>query len=70
MLVGFAVGGGIGWFATWSMRKLHLDVAGLYLVFSLACGILSFGGAQVLHGSGFIAVYTAGVLIGHARLPF
>jgi cell volume regulation protein A len=24
----------------------------------------------VLHGSGFIAVYAAGVLIGHARLPF
>lgn len=70
MLIGLAVGVGVGWFANTMMRRLHLDVAGLYLVFSLACAILSFGGAQVLHGSGFIAVYAAGVLIGHARLPF
>jgi cell volume regulation protein A len=70
MSIGLAIGCGVGWFATYMMRKLHLDVAGLYLVFSLACGILSFGAAQVLHGSGFIAVYAAGVLIGHARLPF
>ncbi len=70
MGIGLAIGGGIGWAATAIMRRLHLDVAGLYLVFSLACGILAYGAAHVLHGSGFIAVYAAGVLIGHARLPF
>ena len=70
MSVGVAVGGGVGLLAVWVMRRIHLDIAGLYLVFSLACGLLAFGGAQVLHGSGIIAVYAAGVLIGHARMPF
>ena len=70
MAMGLLIGGGIGWLATVVMRRLHLDVAGLYLVFSMACGLLAFGGAHVVHASGFIAVYAAGVLIGHARLPF
>ncbi|MBC8092843.1 MAG: cation:proton antiporter, partial [Pseudonocardia sp.] len=70
MTIGAVVGVSVGWLSTYIMRRLHLDVAGLYLVFSLASGLLAFGAAQVLHGSGFIAVYAAGVLIGHARLPF
>ncbi|MEP7326369.1 MAG: potassium/proton antiporter, partial [Gemmatimonadota bacterium] len=70
MAIGVAVGGGLGWLASAVMRRLHLDVAGLYLVFSLATGLLSFGAANVLHGSGFISVYIAGVMVGHSRLPF
>jgi cell volume regulation protein A len=70
MLIGGVIGVGVGWLSTLAMRRLHLDVAGLYLVFSLASGLVAFGGAQVLHGSGFISVYATGVLIGHARLPF
>jgi potassium/hydrogen antiporter len=70
MAIGLAIGAGLGWLSSVTMRRLHLDVAGLYLVFSLATGLTAFGGAQVLHGSGFIAVYAAGVMIGHARLPF
>lgn len=70
MSIGLAAGAGVGWLGVWVMRRIHLDIAGLYLVFSLACGLLAFGGAQMLHGSGIIAVYAAGVLIGHARMPF
>lgn len=70
MAIGLAVGGVVGWLSVVLMRKIHLDIAGLYLVFSLASGLTAFGGAQVLGGSGIIAVYAAGVLIGHARLPF
>jgi cell volume regulation protein A len=70
MSIGVALGGGVGWLASYTMRRLHLDVAGLYLVFSLATGLLAFGAADVLHGSGIIAVYIAGVMVGHSRLPF
>ena len=70
MVIGVVVGAGLGWLSSWVMRRLHLDVAGLYLVFSLATGLLAFGGADVLGGSGFIAVYAAGVMVGHSRLPF
>jgi cell volume regulation protein A len=70
MGVGLLIGGGLGRLASTIMRRLHLDVAGLYLVFSLATALLAFGGAQVLGGSGIIAVYAAGVFIGEAQLPF
>jgi cell volume regulation protein A len=70
MVIGVAVGAAAGWGSVWIMRRIHLDIAGLYLVFSLACGLFAFGAAQVFHGSGIIAVYAAGVLIGHARMPF
>lgn len=70
MSIGVAIGVGVGWASSFIMRRLHLDVAGLYLVFSLATGLLAFGGASVLHGSGIIAVYIAGVMVGHSRLPF
>jgi cell volume regulation protein A len=70
MVIGLVVGAGVGWLSSTIMRRLHLDVAGLYLVFSLATALLAFGAGQSLHGSGVISVYAAGVMIGHARLPF
>lgn len=70
MGIGLTVGGGLGWLSSVTLRRLHLDVAGLYLVFSLATALLAFGAAQVMGGSGVISVYAAGVMIGHARLPF
>ncbi|MGE0352600.1 MAG: potassium/proton antiporter [Gemmatimonadales bacterium] len=70
MGVGIVLGGAVGWFSGRLMRRLHLDVAGLYLVFSLAVALLAFGGAHIAHGSGYIAVYLAGVLMGETRLPF
>ncbi|HKE68937.1 MAG TPA: cation:proton antiporter, partial [Nocardioidaceae bacterium] len=35
----------------------------------LAFTVLAYGGAQVLHGSGFVAVYLAALLLGNAELP-
>ncbi|MGE3526874.1 MAG: cation:proton antiporter, partial [Gemmatimonadales bacterium] len=70
MGVGIVLGGAVGWFSGRLLRRLHLDVAGLYLVFALAVALLAFGGAHIAHGSGYIAVYLAGVLMGETRLPF
>ena len=38
-------------------------------VASLAIAALAFGGADVLHGSGFLAVYLAGLALGSAAIP-
>ncbi len=70
MAIGTATGLVTGVLASRVMRNLHLDFAGLYLVLSLAAALLAFGCGQVLGGSGFIAVYIAGVMVGEARLPF
>ena len=44
-----------------AFRRAQLATAGLYPVASLAIAALAFGGADTLHGSGFLAVYLAGL---------
>ena len=63
-----AVGLGIGLLAgavgVWMLPRLRLASAGLYPVASLSLAALSFGAADVLHGSGFLAVYLTGLALG------
>ena len=42
---------------------------GLYPVATLATAGLAYGGAATLHGSGFLAAYVAGLVLGSARIP-
>jgi cell volume regulation protein A len=67
--IGLAAGAGVGWLAVRALRGLRLDSAGLYPVASLAVAALAFGSADVLHGSGFLAVYIAGLCLGSAPIP-
>ena len=48
---------------------MTLATAGLYPVATLAVAALAFGGADALHGSGFLAVYLAGLTLGTAGIP-
>ena len=52
-----------------AFRRAQLATAGLYPVASLAAAALAFGGADALHGSGFLAVYIAGLALGTAHVP-
>ena len=47
----------------------NLATGGLYPVASLAVVAIAFGAADVLHGSGFLAVYLAGLAMGSVALP-
>src|SRR3546814_20525473 len=43
----------------------RIDLAGgLYPVFAMAAGLTVFAGTQILDGSGFLAVYLAGIAVG------
>jgi cell volume regulation protein A len=65
-----AVGGlGVGWLAVQALRRTSLATAGLYPVATIATAALAFGVADVLHGSGFLAVYLAGLTLGSAPIP-
>jgi cell volume regulation protein A len=70
MVVGLAVGlvGGVALLEF--MRRVPLPNAALYPLRTLACGMALYGLAAVAHGSGFLAVFTAGILIGDARAPY
>ena len=68
------LGGVIGWLVARGtvvvLTRIGLDSAGLYPVLTSAAGLLAYGAAAVVGGSGFLAVYVAGIVLGSRRLPF
>jgi cell volume regulation protein A len=67
--IGFVVGLAVAWLAVAAMRQVRLPSAGLYPVASIATAALAYGAADTLHGSGFLAVYLAGLVLGTASTP-
>lgn len=70
MGVGAAVGLSVGWLAVRIINRINLVASGLYPVMVAACGLLAFGLAAHLNGSGFLAIFLAGVVIGNSRFVF
>ncbi|EYB66535.1 potassium/proton antiporter [Deinococcus phoenicis] len=66
MLIGALAGVLLGRAALWLLNRLQLQFEGLYSVLSLALALTIFSGAAVAGGSGFLAIYIAGVILGNA----
>jgi len=64
-LTGFAVGAA----AVAAFRSVKFATTGLYPVASIATAAIAYGAADQLGGSGFLAVYMAGLSLGSARIP-
>ncbi|NHK28896.1 potassium/proton antiporter [Parvularcula flava] len=62
LIAGGVAGYGIGWLSAWLFRHVRLPV-GLKAILAMVMGLLSFGLADLLGGSGFIAIYIAGVVM-------
>jgi cell volume regulation protein A len=52
------------------MRRVSLPSESLYPLRTLVMAGVIYGAASVLHGSGFLAVFVAGLLLSDARAPF
>jgi potassium/hydrogen antiporter len=70
LAVGAAVGVMGGALLVELMRRLPLPSEGLYPLRVLAGVLVIYGAATVAHGSGFLAVFIAGILVGDARAPY
>ena len=70
LAVGTALGVGVGLGGRELLRRNPLPSGGLYPALSLALALLAYGVTTLLHGSGFLAVYLAGMILGHATLPY
>lgn len=68
MTIGAALGLAFGWLAVQAVNRLLLEHDGLYPVLSLAMVMLTYGVTARLGGSGFLAVYLAGMVLGNADL--
>jgi cell volume regulation protein A len=51
------------------VRRVPLPSPALYPLRMLAAAGVIYGAATLVHGSGFLAVFVAGILVGDARLP-
>lgn len=70
MAVGLAVGVIGGRALLVFMRRVALPSEGLYSLRTLASCLMLYGIATLAHGSGFLAVFVAGIVIGDARAPY
>jgi cell volume regulation protein A len=69
LVVGAVTGLLVGRGAAAALRRLRLPGAGVYPVGTIAAGTIAFGAAETLHGSGFLAVYLAGLTLGSSAIP-
>jgi len=70
MTIGLAAGVAGGIALLWFMRRVSLPSEALYPLRTLASVLLLYGVTTLLHGSGFLAVFVAGIVIGHRRAPY
>ncbi|MBX5449805.1 potassium/proton antiporter [Thermogemmatispora sp.] len=68
MGIGLVLGLVIGWLAIWLIGRLHLDVEGLYRVLTIALALFTYAATALLGGSGFLAVYLVGLLLGNSQV--
>jgi cell volume regulation protein A len=69
LVIGVVVGVLIARAGRVALLRVRLPAAGLYPAFTLALACLSYGLATLLHGSGFLATYVTGMVLGAGALP-
>ena len=67
--IGLAVGLAGGLVLAHSLRRFRIPDATLYPLAVLLVAAAVYGTAAVAHGSGFLAVFVAGILVGDVRYP-
>ncbi|HEU5040180.1 MAG TPA: cation:proton antiporter, partial [Gemmatimonadales bacterium] len=70
LVVGGVLGVALGYAGRELLRRLQLASGGLYPALTLGLALLGYGVATLAHGSGFLAVYLAGLVLGNGPLPY
>ncbi|GGW29081.1 K+/H+ antiporter [Streptomyces lucensis JCM 4490] len=69
LAIGAAIGLAVGLIGAWGLRHVALPASGLYPIAVMAIAVTAYAAGSLAHGSGFLAVYLASVLLGNAKLP-
>lgn len=70
LVVGGATGLAFGYLGRFALRHARLPVGGLYPVLTCSLALTAFGIPTILQGSGFLAVYVAGIVLGAGDVPY
>jgi potassium/hydrogen antiporter len=68
--VGAGIGILFGRVGRFLLARVRIPTVGLYPVLTLALAFLSFGAATLAFGSGFLAVFVTGLVMGSENLPY
>ncbi len=69
LAIGAAIGLAVGKLGALALRQVALPASGLYPIAVMALAVLAYAGGAFAHGSGFLAVYLAAMVLGNAPLP-
>ncbi|WP_431047533.1 potassium/proton antiporter [Streptomyces sp. P1-3] len=69
LAIGAAIGLAVGLLGAYGLRHVALPASGLYPIAVMAIAVAAYAGGALAHGSGFLAVYLASLVLGNARLP-
>ncbi len=68
--VGTAAGVALGAGARLLLQRVRVAAAGIYPVLTISLAMLAFAVPTLFGGSGFLAVYVAGAVLGDGRIPY
>ncbi|WP_394431624.1 potassium/proton antiporter [Streptomyces sp. SGAir0957] len=69
LAIGAAIGLAVGWAGSYGLRHVALPASGLYPIAVMAIATVAYAAGAMAHGSGFLAVYLAAMVMGNAKLP-
>ncbi|WP_073949379.1 potassium/proton antiporter [Streptomyces kebangsaanensis] len=69
LAIGAAIGLTVGWLGSWALRHVALPASGLYPIAVMSIAVAAYALGALAHGSGFLAVYLAAMVLGNAKLP-
>ncbi|GAA2221334.1 potassium/proton antiporter [Streptomyces amakusaensis] len=69
LAIGAAVGLAAGFLGAFGLRHVALPASGLYPIAVMAIAVVAYAAGAMAHGSGFLAVYLAAMVLGNAKLP-
>lgn len=69
LVIGAAIGLAVGWLGSLGLKHVALPASGLYPIAVMSIAVAAYAAGAMAHGSGFLAVYLASMVMGNARLP-
>ncbi|PSM44023.1 potassium/proton antiporter [Streptomyces dioscori] len=69
LAIGAAIGLAVGFMGAYGLRHVALPASGLYPIAVMAIAVTAYAAGALAHGSGFLAVYLASMVLGNAKLP-